>query len=33
MSLDIIEALSGMGVHFKDIPPNILERQMKVSLP
>ncbi|OQE26018.1 hypothetical protein PENFLA_c007G09300 [Penicillium flavigenum] len=29
MGLDIIEAVSGMGVHLKDIPPNILERQMK----
>ncbi|KAJ5796903.1 uncharacterized protein N7518_005443 [Penicillium psychrosexuale] len=29
MGLDIIEAVSGMGVHFKDIPPNIFERQMK----
>lgn len=30
MGLDIIEATSGMGMHLKDIPPNILERQMKV---
>lgn len=29
MALDIIEAVSGMGVHFKDIPPSILMRQMK----
>ncbi|KGO43317.1 hypothetical protein PEX1_088880 [Penicillium expansum] len=29
MALDIIEAVSGMGVHIKDIPPSILERQMK----
>ncbi|CAG8895691.1 unnamed protein product [Penicillium egyptiacum] len=29
MALDIIEAVSGMGVHLKDIPPSILERQMK----
>ncbi|CAI7627029.1 unnamed protein product [Penicillium glandicola] len=29
MALDIIEAVSGMGTHLKDIPPNILERQMK----
>lgn len=33
MALDIIEAVSGMGVHVKDIPPSILMRQMKVSLP
>lgn len=33
MALDIIEAVSGMGVHIKDIPPSILERQMKVGLP
>lgn len=32
MALDIIEAVSGMGVHFKDIPPNIFLRQMKVRL-
>lgn len=30
MGLDIVEATSGMGMHLKDIPPNILERQMKV---
>ncbi|KUM65522.1 hypothetical protein ACN42_g1566 [Penicillium freii] len=29
MALDIIEAVSGMGVHFKDIPPGIFLRQMK----
>ncbi|KAK9859080.1 hypothetical protein MYU51_016067 [Penicillium brevicompactum] len=29
MSLDIIEAVSGMGMHLADIPPHILERQMK----
>ncbi|CAL5871356.1 uncharacterized protein PFLUO_LOCUS5606 [Penicillium psychrofluorescens] len=29
MGLDIIEATSGMGMHIKMIPPNILERQMK----
>ncbi|CAI7578373.1 unnamed protein product [Penicillium crustosum] len=29
MALDIVEAVSGMGVHFKDIPPNIFLRQMK----
>ncbi|KAG0156121.1 hypothetical protein PDIDSM_3297 [Penicillium digitatum] len=29
MALDIIEAVSGMGVHLKNIPPSILERQMK----
>ncbi|GLI74924.1 hypothetical protein PoHVEF18_003173 [Penicillium ochrochloron] len=29
MGLDIVEATSGMGMHLKDIPPNILERQMK----
>lgn len=29
MALDIIEAVSGMGVHFKDIPPDIFLRQMK----
>ncbi|KGO65322.1 hypothetical protein PITC_015900 [Penicillium italicum] len=29
MALDVIEAVSGMGVHMKDIPPSILERQMK----
>ncbi|KAJ5775559.1 uncharacterized protein N7511_000570 [Penicillium nucicola] len=29
MGLDIVEALSGMGTHIKDIPPHILERQMK----
>ncbi|CAI7576473.1 unnamed protein product [Penicillium bialowiezense] len=29
MSLDIIEAVSGMGMHIADIPPHILERQMK----
>ncbi|KAJ5947522.1 hypothetical protein N7466_000537 [Penicillium verhagenii] len=29
MSLDMIEATSGMGMHLKDIPPAILERQMK----
>lgn len=33
MALDIIEAVSGMGVHFKDIPPDIFLRQMKVSFP
>jgi hypothetical protein len=31
MALDIVEAVSGMGTHIKDIPPDILERQMKVS--
>ncbi|OQE12626.1 hypothetical protein PENVUL_c001G05067 [Penicillium vulpinum] len=29
MGLDIVEAVSGIGMHFKDIPPHILERQMK----
>lgn len=29
MGLDIVEATSGMGMHLKDIPPNILERQLK----
>ncbi|KAJ5109346.1 hypothetical protein N7456_006021 [Penicillium angulare] len=29
MGLDIVEATSGMGMHLKDIPPEILERQMK----
>ncbi|KAJ5906745.1 uncharacterized protein N7473_003661 [Penicillium subrubescens] len=29
MGLDIVEGTSGMGMHLKDIPPNILERQMK----
>ncbi|KAJ5831919.1 Integral membrane protein [Penicillium riverlandense] len=29
MGLDIVEATSGMGMHIKLIPPNILERQMK----
>lgn len=29
MALDMIEATSGMGMHMKNIPPNILERQMK----
>ncbi|CEJ60339.1 hypothetical protein PMG11_08916 [Penicillium brasilianum] len=29
MGLDIVEATSGMGMHLKDIPPNILERQFK----
>ncbi|KAJ6097560.1 hypothetical protein N7499_001934 [Penicillium canescens] len=29
MGLDIVEAISGMGMHLKDIPPQILERQMK----
>ncbi|KAJ6022078.1 hypothetical protein N7540_007582, partial [Penicillium herquei] len=29
MGLDIVEATSGMGMHLKDIPPKILERQMK----
>lgn len=33
MSLDIIEAVSGMGMHLADIPPHILERQMKVMRP
>lgn len=33
MGLDIVEAVSGMGMHLKDIPPPILERQMKVSMP
>lgn len=33
MGLDIVEATSGIGMHLKDIPPHILERQMKVSLP
>jgi hypothetical protein len=32
MGLDIVEATSGMGMHIKLIPPNILERQMKVSI-
>lgn len=32
MGLDIVEATSGMGMHLKDIPPNILERQLKVCL-
>lgn len=30
MALDMIEATSGMGMHVKDIPPEILRRQMKV---
>jgi hypothetical protein len=30
MGLDMVEATSGMGMHLKDIPPAILERQMKV---
>jgi hypothetical protein len=30
MGLDIAEATSGMGMHLKDIPPMILERQLKV---
>ncbi|KAJ5099574.1 hypothetical protein N7532_006575 [Penicillium argentinense] len=29
MGLDIVEATSGMGMHLKDIPPDIFERQMK----
>ncbi|KAJ5759854.1 hypothetical protein N7520_007010 [Penicillium odoratum] len=29
MGLDMVEATSGMGMHLKDIPPAILERQMK----
>ncbi|KAJ5176784.1 uncharacterized protein N7482_002661 [Penicillium canariense] len=29
MGLDIVEATSGMGMHMKEIPPNILERQLK----
>ncbi|KAF7716694.1 Uncharacterized protein PECH_008618 [Penicillium ucsense] len=29
MGLDIVEATSGMGMHLADIPPDILERQMK----
>ncbi|CAG8131748.1 unnamed protein product [Penicillium olsonii] len=29
MCLDIVEAVSGMGMHFIDIPPHIFERQMK----
>ncbi|KAJ5562498.1 Integral membrane protein [Penicillium sp. DV-2018c] len=29
MALDVIEAVSGMGMHLEDIPPHILERQMK----
>ncbi|KAJ5182901.1 hypothetical protein N7492_000517 [Penicillium capsulatum] len=29
MALDMVEATSGMGMHMKDIPPEILERQMK----
>ncbi|KAJ5134425.1 Conidiation-specific protein Con-10 [Penicillium atrosanguineum] len=29
MGLDIVEATSGMGMHVKDIPPMILERQLK----
>ncbi|KAI2793853.1 hypothetical protein POX_a00440 [Penicillium oxalicum] len=29
MGLDIVEATSGMGMHLADIPPEILERQMK----
>lgn len=32
MGLDIVEATSGMGMHLKDIPPMILERQLKVIL-
>jgi len=30
MGLDIVEATSGMGMHGKDIPPDILQRQLKV---
>lgn len=33
MSLDIVEAVSGMGMHFVDIPPHIFIRQMKVIQP
>lgn len=33
MGLDIVEATSGMGMHIKDIPPEILARQMKVQNP
>ncbi|KAJ5908903.1 hypothetical protein N7495_001585 [Penicillium taxi] len=29
MGLDIVEVESGMGMHLKDIPPQIFERQMK----
>ncbi|KAJ5794710.1 hypothetical protein N7457_001309 [Penicillium paradoxum] len=29
MGLDVVESISGMGMHLKDIPPHILERQMK----
>ncbi|KAJ5665289.1 uncharacterized protein N7477_007737 [Penicillium maclennaniae] len=29
MVLDIVEATNGMGMHLKDIPPMILERQLK----
>ncbi|KAJ5199292.1 hypothetical protein N7472_004496 [Penicillium cf. griseofulvum] len=29
MGLDIVECVSGIGTHIKDIPPAILERQMK----
>ncbi|KAJ5836416.1 hypothetical protein N7447_002442 [Penicillium robsamsonii] len=29
MGLDIVECVSGIGTHIKDIPPPILERQMK----
>lgn len=32
MGLDMVEATSGMGMHLKDIPPAILERQMKVGI-
>lgn len=32
MGLDVVEASSGMGMHLKDLPPYILERQMKVGL-
>jgi len=34
MGLDILEATSGMGMHLKDIPPMIRERQFRVrSIP